>query len=135
MAEEDFDIYKDLQLITLQNHIQPNEETFYRKLCRWFSAEFHTSIFEVEQKPIEYLLIHYFEQKLEKMSPEEFVKYKRFLLYKEEILAEEEEDELFAEQIEQDFIRRKQAELDQQNKAKEQQQVPKELPPNINKTF
>lgn len=130
--EQDFDIFRDLQLISLQNFVQGNEDAFYRRICRWFSAEFHTSIFEVEQKPLEYLLTHFFEHKLDKMSKDDFIKYKRFLLHKEEILEEEEEDEAWAEQMELEFIKKKQAELDAKNK---KQNPPENLPPDINKKY
>lgn len=130
--EFEFDIFRDLQLISLENFINPDENAFYRRLCRWFASEFHTSIFEVEKKPLEYLLVHYFEHKLEKMSKEDFIKYKRFLLHEEEILEEEQEDDAFLEQMEIEYIKRRQAELDAK---KQQQQTPPELPPDISIKF
>jgi hypothetical protein len=130
--EESFDIFRDLQIISLKNFMHPDENAFYRRLCRWFSAEFHTSIFEVEKRPLEYLLVHYFEHKLEKMSKEDFIKYKRFLLHEEEILEEEEEDEEFMEQLELEFIKRRQAELDAKKK---QEEATKPPPPDISIKF
>ncbi len=130
--EETFDVYSDLQIISLKNFIHPDENSFYRKLCRWFANEFHTNIFEVEKKPIEYLLMHYFEHKLEKMSSEDFIKYKRFLLYKEDIIDEEDDDEAFAEQFELDYIKQKQAELAAKNKVAKPKE---ELPPDIQIKF
>jgi hypothetical protein len=129
--ELEFDIFRDIQLISLENFIHPDENAFYRRLCRWFSAEFHTNIFEVEKKPLEYLLVHYFENKLEKMSKEDFIKYKRFLLHEEEIVEEEEDDDAFLEQIEMEYIKRRQAELD----AKKTSETPPEPPPNISIKF
>lgn len=129
--EQDFDIFRDLQLISLQNFVNPNEDAFYRRLCRWFASEFHTNLFEVEQKPLEYLLMHYFEHKLEKMSKDDLAKYKRFLLHKEDILEEEEEDDAWLEQMELEFIKKKQAELDAKNK----KETPQPELPNINKKY
>ncbi len=133
----DFDIFKDLQILALDSHVNPDEASFYRKLCRWFSAEFHTSMFEVEKQPVEYLLSHYFEHKLEKMDKEELIKYKKFLIHQEVVLEEEEEDEAFAEAYE---IRRMQKLLDEKNAKKkaakpvEKEEVPK-APPDINLRF
>lgn len=141
MATDDFDIFQDLQILALEKHTNPDESTFYRKLCRWFSSEFHTSIFEVEKQPLEYLLCHYFEHKLEKMSKEDLEKYKKTLIHQEVVLEEEEEDEAFFEAYE---IRRLQKALDEKNaklkaskpKPPEKEEKPQEPPPpDINLSF
>ncbi len=122
------DIFEHIQIIALNNFLHPDENSFYRKLCRWFSHEFNTSIFEVEKKPLEYLLLHYSEHRLDGMAKEELEKFKRFITKKEEVVSEEDQDEMFAEQLELSYIKQKQAELSKQV-------LNKQLPPDIKIQF
>lgn len=134
-GDDELDIYRDIQILALEKFVYPDESAFYRRLCRWFATEFHTDIFKVETKPLEYLLMHFFENKLEKMTKDDLAKYKKFLINKEEVLEEEEEDEAFAEQLEMEFLSRKQAELDAQNRKALEAQNKVQPPEDINIKF
>jgi hypothetical protein len=137
-SEDSGGIYEHLQLIALEEHLHPNESAFFRKLCRWFSATFHTSILDTEQQPMEYILRHYFEYKLENMSEIELEQHKRLILYKEKVDEEEKDDDEFAEKLELEFIKSKQKQLNSAIKDVKKQiskaPIP-ELPPDINLKF
>jgi len=131
--EEELSIYDSLQLIALQDFLQPTEEAFYRKLCRWLSSTFHTSIFDVEKQSLEYLLMHYFEYRLENFSKEDLDKHKRFLLHKEEVINDEDDDEAFAEELELEYLKKQQSKLDEIKNKKNVPKIP--LPPDIKMIF
>ncbi len=128
--KEELSTYDSLQLIALQDYIYPDENSFFRKLCRWFSATFHTSILEVEKQPFEYILKHYLEWSLENLSKQDFEKHKRFILKKEEVVEEEEDDDAFAEEMELKYLKDQQAKLD-----KEKAEAQAESPPDIKLNF
>ncbi len=130
--DEEEDTFEQIQVIALKNFLHPDEDAFYRRLCRWFATTFHTSIFEVENKPLEYILLHYQEHRLEQMTKEEVNKQIRFVTNKEEVVSEDDQDQIFAEQLELSYIKQKQAELAKQNQVKAQE---KSMPPDIKLEF
>ncbi len=129
--EEELGTYEALQLLALKEYLDPTEEGFQRKLCRFFSITFHTSIFEAEKKPIEYLLQHYLEYSLEQMSKEDLEKHKKYLLNKEEVLDAEEDDEEFAQMLELKYLREQQEKL----KKTKEKAAPITPPPDIKMSF
>lgn len=53
---------KDIQILALNNIEDPDGETYYRRICRWYSREFSTPletvIYDIPEKDV---LIHYYE--------------------------------------------------------------------------
>jgi primosomal protein N' len=43
----------------------------WRRICRWYSATFHTPLAEVDALPVEHILQHFFEQSFEQDSKAE----------------------------------------------------------------
>lgn len=59
---------KKYKEIALANIINPNNEYYYRFVCRWFSKTFHTPLNQVYNMPIEEIFITYFEETYEKIN-------------------------------------------------------------------
>lgn len=54
-----------LERLALANVVDPDRESIYRKICRWFSKEYHTPLPQVEwDLEPGYVLQHYFEYHL-----------------------------------------------------------------------
>ena len=67
------DIYRAEQLKALQAVLIGSEAYFYRRVCRWYSNEFHTPLKDVEILPYEHILQHYYENKLEAMGRNQII--------------------------------------------------------------
>jgi len=65
------DPYADIRIIALNNVANKVGSYPIRKLVRWFSREFSTPIHVVEDLPIDYILLQYYESQYENMSKEE----------------------------------------------------------------
>lgn len=60
-----------VQLIALRSVVKPDGDYFVRRICRWYSREFHTPLHEVEELPLDYVLTQYFESTFEDMEEDE----------------------------------------------------------------
>lgn len=96
-SKEEFDDISAIQLLALETQLHPTIDSYFRKIARWFSSNFHTPLPEVEKMDFHYLLRHRFEYILETMSAEDLMKYKKSLIFKEELVEIEEEDEEWAQ--------------------------------------
>jgi len=57
-----------IEQIAFASVINPDYDAEYRKICRWFSKEFHTPLPEVEENlETSYILLHYFEHHFAKL--------------------------------------------------------------------
>lgn len=66
-----YDILDAVRIQAMRATIRPDEEAIIRKICRWYSREFNTPLHTLDELPIEYILLHYFEEMYEKLKPEE----------------------------------------------------------------
>lgn len=61
-------LVKAIKLLALEAVISPKEDYFLRKVQRWYSRQFYTPLPEVEDLPIQDILLHYFECKYEDLK-------------------------------------------------------------------
>lgn len=114
-------IYEAIRAVALHNILFDNSDSDYqyRKVCRWYSKEFHTPLKDVYEMPIEDVLLNYWEQLYEdwedddKMGERALKIEARYLTETDEEkesrkLAEYEqdlEDDAFLEQSEQQILK------------------------------
>lgn len=65
------DLIDSIKRIALLSIVEPDSEANLRRLYRWFSKTFNMAITEVEELPVEYILMHYYESKYEELNDEE----------------------------------------------------------------
>lgn len=63
--------FQAIKTIAVSNVVNPDEEYFYRFICRWFSKTFATPLMEVYSLDPHTVLLHYFESRMEGMDEEE----------------------------------------------------------------
>ena len=66
-----YDLIHGLRISALLAAIKPDDDAIIRRIYRWYSREFSTPLTEVENLPLEQVLLHYFEDVYEKMKPED----------------------------------------------------------------
>jgi hypothetical protein len=65
------DLVDSIKKIALNNVLNPDEgdpDYSLRRLQRWFSIHFHTSLTEVEALSTDYLLLHFYEYEFEQLE-------------------------------------------------------------------
>jgi hypothetical protein len=95
------DTIETIQIEALRERLRPTLDGQFRKIQRWFSQTFSTPLIQVEEYPIEYVLLHYFEDRYGSLKDDELIEMARDLILEpqERALAEaqkELEDEEFA---------------------------------------
>jgi hypothetical protein len=70
MADK-IDMLKAVRVLAFRAVQAKESEYLFRYIMRWYSREFHTRLQDVEEIPIEEVLMHYFEDRYEHMSDEE----------------------------------------------------------------
>ncbi len=70
-------IYEALKKLALKAVIAPDEAYEMRRIFRWYSRTFHTPLEEVEEIPIQKVLVHYFESEFENANEEQIEKFIR----------------------------------------------------------
>lgn len=65
---EDFDRLNGIKLKALRGAWKPDRNAILRKIFRWYSKEFHTPLAEVEDLPLEDVLLHWFEVSYETLD-------------------------------------------------------------------
>jgi hypothetical protein len=83
------DLLQAIRLIAMQSVVKPDYEAFLRHVFRWYSREFATPLHEVEDLPIEEILLHYYEYSFEQLDEHERDLQISELLKSDEELAEE----------------------------------------------
>lgn len=85
---------KALEILALKSREKPDFESELRKIQRWFSKSFSTPLKEVEQLDIHYLLQHKYEDFINTLSEEDYIKYKNQLLWPDKLekIIEEDDD-------------------------------------------
>jgi hypothetical protein len=103
----DAEVIKALQIIALQAAEDPSDEQFYRRVCRWYSEKYSTSLHVVEEMDYYYVLQHYFEDNYHQLesSDDKDVRYKyeeikARLIYPEEFKKHEQADDDWVKQLE-----------------------------------
>jgi len=61
----------DLQKIALLAVLQPDDDAFIRRIYRWFSTTFHVPLPDVDDLPLDYVLLHYFEANFEQLDDDQ----------------------------------------------------------------
>jgi hypothetical protein len=68
MAFDDFDA---IRIRALRGVWKPDYEASLRRIFRWYSEKFHTPLHEVQDLPIEDVLLNWFEVHYESLEPDE----------------------------------------------------------------
>lgn len=63
--KDDFNLYRAYQLEAAEKILEPDESAYFRKICRWYSKNFHTPLFQVYKLPIDHVLTNYYESTME----------------------------------------------------------------------
>lgn len=66
-----YDVLDIVRIKAMRATIKPDEESWIRRIQRWYSREFSTPLHMVGELPLEEVLLHYFEEMYEKLKPEE----------------------------------------------------------------
>lgn len=60
-------IYRSYQIQAAEAVLDPDEQAFYRKICRWYSKNFFTPLHIVEALPTDQILTNYYEASMEQI--------------------------------------------------------------------
>ncbi len=69
-----FTFQRSLQILALDAIIRPDWEASYRRVCRWYSKNFHVSLPEVQELPVVNVMREYYEGMYEDLSEEDLAK-------------------------------------------------------------
>lgn len=106
-----FNLYDYIKIQAFESYLNEDDQYFYRKVCRWYSTEFHTPLTEVEKLPWDYILLHYYESSLEKMDYNDVLDL-AIEEYVPEIVEEQEKDtDAFVKEVEEMIKRKKEQSL------------------------
>lgn len=124
-------LFHAISVIALRGVLTDDAEYRLRKIFRWYSRTFATPLHEVEDLPVEDVLLAYFETSFEDMKAEEIKEQIRLLTEtNEERIAREkaEEEQTTREMTDEEFLRQAEAQarekkLRKEKKAKEDAQL------------
>lgn len=119
-----------ISLIALRNRLDPDELTWFRRICREFSILFHMPLVEVEKLNLEYMLLHLKEYEFDKADETALRRAKHNLLSNTIVNKDKDDEEWEAEML-YEAVKQEQEELNKKNA----EAAKKELPPNIELTF
>lgn len=132
---EEFNVYEHLEILALHSvSISRDPSYTYRKICRWFSREFNTSLPQVVNLPVEFVLQHYYEHQFEGLKEEDLFNMMRHHADPDYVESEESNDDEFFRQITEEAEaaeKAKEAKLKEKDKKKtpEQQSYNEDNPP------
>jgi len=106
------DDFKAIEILALKSREKPDFASEMRKLCRWYSKEFHIPLPEVEKMDLHHILLHRYESFIANLSDDDFLKYKNQLLYPDKIQEKEEDDDDWVKEE----LAKEQRKLDEENK-------------------
>ena len=92
------DFYHALQCVAMQAVLNPDRDAWLRHVVRWYSKTFHTPIADVEQLPMDEVLLAYYESSFEEMEDDEREEHVHKLLETDEQRAARERLEAKAEE-------------------------------------
>lgn len=107
---------RDIQLIAFKNTIDPNELSYFRRICRDFCILFHTPLHEVEKFSLEYILLHLIEYEYSKKTQEELNTLKHNLLNDIIVIDNAKEDEDWHAELELIALKQYQDDLEAEKK-------------------
>lgn len=64
---KEINIYRTYQIQASESILDPDEQSYYRKICRWYSSKFHTPLFQVLSLPVDHVLTNYYESTMEEI--------------------------------------------------------------------
>lgn len=67
------DLVDSIKKIALASVLEPDRDAIERKVRRWYSKQFYTPLPEVEDLPLDYILLHYFEDLYESLDRDDLV--------------------------------------------------------------
>ena len=70
----------DIRKIALSSVLEPDNDAQVRRLHSWFSRTFQIPLPEVEDLPIEYILLHYYEELYSNMDEDELLEEAKYVL-------------------------------------------------------
>lgn len=118
---------RSIRILALNSVENPDWESSYRRICRWYSKEFSTPLKQVEDMSEFHVLLTYFEDKYQEMAnssaedaKKNYDSIKEALLMKEETVEQAEqqkemEDEIWAAQLAEEI--KKEQEKDKQKQS------------------
>ncbi len=74
------DLWESIQHEAMQAVVDPDDEAWIRRVCRFYSRTFHTPLHLVRELPLEDVLLAYFEELFEGLSEEDREERIEFLL-------------------------------------------------------
>lgn len=117
--------------------IEPDREALYRKICRWFSREYHTPLPEVEwDLEPGYVLMHYFEYHLGRLHENKDTDTSSFTEWSQEVdrITSDGSDEVIKQQRQEDddWAEQMRREIkEQEEKSKQNGKLEKHTNPNL----
>ena len=110
-SSKHIDVYEHLEVLALHSVSTGKDPSYvYRKICRWFSREFHTPLPQVIKLPVEFVLQNYYEYQFESLQEEELFKIMRYHADPDYVETQKSDDD--------EFFRQVQEEVEKVNKAK-----------------
>lgn len=113
----DASTFRNIQILAIRDVEYPSWDSFYRKVCRWYSREFHVPLNQMDTIPELEVIRTYYEDQYEKLqalgtkeSQEEFERIKNAVIlgpdkYKQEESESEDEEEAWAQELREEVER------------------------------
>ena len=129
-------VYEHLEIIALRSVSTEKDAAYtYRKICRWFSREFSTSLPVVIKLPVEFILQHYYEDRFESLSEEELTNMMRHHADPDFVQETEQSDDDFLKQIEKEARKALEAKELELKKKESKKQPYREEPEEVSVNF
>lgn len=93
-------LYHSEQLKAANAILNDTPDYFYRKVCRWYSKNFHTPLMQVFGLPYHHVLQHYYEHHMDQMTYNQTLDYVKSELLPVFIDKEEEANAAYAKALE-----------------------------------
>tara|TARA_R100000951_G_C2653160_1_gene185158 strand:+ start:9115 stop:9555 length:441 start_codon:yes stop_codon:yes gene_type:complete len=125
---------EQLETIAIKSVALKDMEYFHRKICRYYSQNFHTPLLEVYDLPWPFVFTNYIEHVLETTHGKEGIyNFAIEICYPERMIDDEEEFQKVKERIEaEEEARRQKEKAKLEAKKKEEEENPPEDEPDIN---
>ena len=100
---EESNVYEQLEILALHSVSTKKDPSYtYRKICRWFSKEFNTSLPQVIKLPVEFVLQNYYESQFESLPEKNLFNMMRHHADPDYVEDLEADDDEFIRQIEEE---------------------------------
>lgn len=93
-------LYRGYQIQAAESVLDPSEDYYYRKICRWYSETFHTPLTQVYTLSIDHVLQNYYESVLEKVPYNDLFEQVKEDFLPELVEQDDKEAEAYAKDLE-----------------------------------